>query len=98
MKTRTIRVNVTEGNIKHGVRNSVSECALALALRAHGSEALVDFRHLYFSDGRGVWSADLTPVLIDFMDAFDAGDDVAPISVPVTFRGLGCIVHEEGQS
>ena len=72
-----VTVKVTQFDIDHGVRSSVSSCPIAHALhhdypfaRVYGSWVTLDYKH----------EADLPPEAIQFIDMFDEGATVEPFT------------------
>lgn len=79
---KVYRVDITEGDIKRGIRNSVKYCPIALALTGLGLEG-VNVR------GRWAWhrgndlvtqQINLPRLAVDFINEFDAGHEVKPFS------------------
>jgi hypothetical protein len=79
---QTITVRVTQKNIDEGSANSCDKCPIALALRDLGHE--FDVTADYIFDGPGRFIAALPARAVHFIEDFDLGREVAPITFRVT--------------
>jgi hypothetical protein len=93
MVTNKKVLKITTRDIAEGKRKSYCECPIALAARRAWRAPLdrrLTVRHegIFVGDFEDdvLWSAELPPELRRFMERFDKGLPVQPLTMSVTFR------------
>jgi hypothetical protein len=73
-----VKIQVTEEDIKNGVREHCAKCPIALAAQRAGCQYPIVGTHLTFMLGAKNYSTDLPYYAHEFIGLFDTGQVVAP--------------------
>lgn len=96
-----VRIEVTENDIRHGIRGSVNHCPVALAVRREGYDASVGVSLVSIYQGsRVVAHAELPPEVRRWVRDYDWKQPVGPISFDLELPELTCpecIIRRQGR-
>lgn len=92
--TKTITVNVTQEDIETGIANDCLHCPIALAISRELPSSFPKVRNSNAGLlGRFSGWADLPVQAQTFIELFDAGQSVAPITFDLTFDGFKILTN-----